>query len=358
MSATFDPSDNLAADANTDTGEGSQPTTDSRYLSPQTVMRLPWHFFYWSVLDVHDLPVRLRNGQSETSRVVLEEKFQAEVPIPLAEAAVSYSPLPNEHVLACGLPVSELDRATAAVPNLLLLLPESLPPTLKDIADLGDLRSLNLLVHEHEPRAVTHLKASKRRTSLLFAIGALAIISIGVARRASNAASQTELIQNAAQRAAAETSGMPRDLATTLPVLERERQRLTMTRTGKAETAIPQDAGKALQKLLAAWPSDLEIRTQALSSSPQGMTVAAEVSDQAAAGVLGNSLANVPNWTLQPPRTRSTGKSVRFDASLTRQQSQRPAILEPNTNPPVKASESSVLSNPPPTHSSPKGGPQ
>lgn len=278
--------------------------------------RLPWERFYWAILDTSATPHLARNLRSAAARATLDDRFEPEIPQPLDQVATSYADGDGTTVLACGLELEQLNQELLAHPGLLSLTPDGLPPELQSRFPNFEPDQLNILIATHEPQPLRFLRSKTRRTLLAIAAAMLALATLGTLRRASDNQQQLASLSSSMNEAVAEVTGSNRDLEVSLRMLEQDRDRLASTRTMQAVRGLPLDASRALAAVLSAWPNDLEVKTQTIAASSQGVTVAAEVDDQSAAEVLSQSLASVPGWTLQSPRTHSTGRAVRFDASL------------------------------------------
>ncbi|MBX3388494.1 MAG: hypothetical protein KF691_03450 [Phycisphaeraceae bacterium] len=283
---------------------------------PITKLVLPWQRFYWAILDVNDAPQTARSLHSSAARAMLDDRFQSELPLPVDQIATAYATTVRNSVIACGLEIEVLRRELESHPALLTLVPDGLPPQLRDRFPEFQLEQLNLLVAAHEPVPIRKLRASKRRTLLAFTAASLVLVALGMLRRASIDRVQSSQLQTSLSDAVADVSGSKLDLDVGLQTLQHERDRLISTRTMQATRGLPMDASRTLAAVLAAWPTDLEIRAQSISSTSQGVAIAAEVNDQSGAETLSKALASVPDMSLQSPRTHASGKVVRFDASL------------------------------------------
>lgn len=281
-----------------------------------TKLVLPWQRFYWAILDMNDSPQTVRSVLSSTTRAVLDERFQYELPLPVDQVATAYAAADQRSVTACGLEIDVLHQELESHPALLTLAPDGLPPQLRDrFADFQPER-LNLLVAAHEPAPIRRLRATCRRTVLAIVAASLVLITLGMLRRASIDRMQSIQLQESLRDAVADVSGSKRDVDISLQALQHERDRLISTRTMQASRGLPMDASRSLAAALAAWPTDLDIRVQSISSTSQGVTIAAEVNDLSGAETLSKALASVPDMSLLSPRTHASGKAVRFDASL------------------------------------------
>lgn len=283
---------------------------------PAVYLRLPWHSFYWSVIEISTIPERSRRPGSLPTSALLDDLFQAELPVSIEELAAAYAPLEANKVIACALPLPLLEQARAAHPDLLSLTPAEIPALLQQTGSAIQLDSLNILIHRHEPSAVRSLRRSVRQRTLALAAAALALASIGTLRRAHNAETQASLLSSSTRQAASEITGADRTLEESLRSLERERDRLILTRTAQAARALPVDVARSMQTVLAVWPNDLEVRTQAFSANEQNIKLAVDVNDQPAAETLTKALGSLADWTLQSQRTHASGTAIRFDATL------------------------------------------
>ncbi len=294
---------------------GSDHVDVAHSACSQSHLQLPWDRFYWSVIETPQAqhPTRLR---STATRATLDDRFQSEIPLAIEQIATSYAAGDSAAIIACGFEVDQLRQEQQAHPGLLTLTPESLPPRLQSRFSDFDLARLNLLVADHEPQPLRLLRTKTRRTALVVAAAVLALATLGILRRTSDTHQQLSWLGGSIGTAMSEVTGSKKDREVSLRLLEQERDRLASTRTMQAVRGLPMDASRSLAAVLSAWPKDLEIKTQTIAASSQGVTVAAELNDQSGAETLSKALAAVPGWILQSPRTHSTGKAVRFDASL------------------------------------------
>lgn len=283
---------------------------------PVVHLVLPSRSFYWSVIDVSTISQRSRRQGLLPSNALLDDLFQAELPVPIENLAAAYASLESDRIIACALPLPVLGQALADHPALLSLTPAALPDLLQ-LHDSGcSLDSLNVLINHHEPAAVRSLRQRTSRRTFVLVSAALALASIGVLRRAHNAETQASLLSSATRQAASDVTGADRTLEESLHSLERERDRLILTRTAQAALALPADVALSMQSVLAVLPNDLEIRTQAFSANEQSIKLAVEVNDQPAAETLTKALGVLANWKLQSQRTYASGSAIRFDATL------------------------------------------
>ncbi|MBX3381249.1 MAG: hypothetical protein KF805_14230 [Phycisphaeraceae bacterium] len=303
-------SESAAIGAGSPTGEGDSRSRESSHL------RLPWHRFYWSVLDTRDSAHIARSLHTSATRAMLDDRFQAELPLPIEFVATSYAPAGDSAIIACGLEIESLRSEMGAHAALLTLAPDQLPPSLQTRFPEFHADSLNLLIESYEPQPIRNLRTKNRRTLLALIAATLAVTSVGMLLRTWDARKQLTSLESSTKESLAEVTGSRQDFDGALRQLECERDRLASTRTMQATRGLPPDASRALASVLAAWPSGFDIRTQAIAATPQGVTVAAEVNDQSGAETLSQALAAVPDLVLQSPRTHATGKAVRFDASL------------------------------------------
>jgi len=312
---------NLPPDATPRNPPSSAPLVSGD--APTLHLRLPWNSFYWSVIDVSDIPERSRRTNTSSARAILDDLFQSELPVPIEELATAYSTATGNSVLACALPLPALNAALTNHPALLTLAPAELPPALGARCHTGDLELLNVLIGAREPIAIRTLRLRSRRVTAALVAAALLLASTGVLRRAFDGTSQADMLAAATRRSLSEMSGADRDTAASIRQLEKERDRLVLTRTVQAARGLPPDASHSMQSVLGAWPRDLEMRTQAIAVTEQGVRLTVEVNDQAGAETLTKALGTLSDWTLQSQRTHASGPHVRFDATLQPKVSQR-----------------------------------
>lgn len=279
-------------------------------------LQLPWQRFYWAIFDTREWPHPVRHLHSPAARASLDERFQTEIPLQIEQIATSYASADGTTVIACGLELPHLEHELERNPNRFSLSPAGLPPVLREKFPDFQPHQLNLLTGPHEPQPLRILRSKTRRAVLAITAAALALAAFGMFRRAWHVQRQAETLNTSMSQAAGDMTGGKRPLEVALRILEQDRDRLISTRTMQAVHGLPADASRSLAAVLSAWPSKLEVKTQTIAASAQGVTVAAEVNDQKSAEVLSQALAAIPDWTVLSPRTHATGKAVRFDASL------------------------------------------
>lgn len=278
-------------------------------------LQLPARDFYWSVTDASSLPPCEPHRMSAGVRAALDERFQQELPFSIDDLAVAYTPASSGAIVACALPIAALQAAIATHPQILSLTPLEVPA---ELACAADPRQLNVLTGLFEPLAIRRARHRRTLASLSFGALALLVLTIGVARRAEHLRSSAAALDVSISESASQGSGLRTNAEISLRALEAERDRLILTRTAGAQRTLPMDVAHSASAVLAAWPPDLEIQTHTFSATSQGITIAAEMKDQASAQTLAKSLGSIPGWNLRVPRMQSTGKAIRFDASLQR----------------------------------------
>lgn len=274
--------------------------------------RLPANRFFWAVLTP-DLPLSAIRKPSAMTRALLAESFAAHVPVDLSRIAPAYTVLPDNTVLACGLPVTTL----ADHPNALTLAPETLPDWLDQTADP---ETLNVLLFEHEPAAIT--AARRKRSMLVTATAALLLAGLGVGlerRAASDRHSATEagtLLAGLATSPSAKPLNLADkpfdDLNLTL---DRELGRLRATRSKQASLGL-QDAATPLATLFASWPRDVQAQVQTLAVAPGQITISVQLPAHEDAEKFSAALAKSPAWQPSQPQVNTTGKGVQMQLTL------------------------------------------
>lgn len=281
---------------------------------PATSLTLPATEFYWGVFPSSAETPWPRDLRRASARAALDHEFQKFLPLSIDDAVPAYTRSTDQRVIACALPLARVRELLAAEPGLLQLGPAAIPAEFE--AQVIDLSELNLLTGPYEPAPV-RASREKRTLRLQLAAGAgLLLLALGLGRRAAHKAAQTEAILLDTTSAVQQLTGRSGSLDEVEPVLRHERQRLVATRSAHAARNLPADAAQGLLAVLRVWPGNIDVRTQSLSASAQGVTVGAEVATQDAARDLTHALGQADGWTLQTPRTHASGKSVRVDATL------------------------------------------
>ncbi len=283
---------------------------------PNLHPRLPADRFYWAVLTP-DLPASsLRSLTAPMTRAVLDELFAPHLPVDLASVACSYTPLPDNSVLACAIPASVIDDPAHAA--AVTLAPSGLPTWLEHDADP---EHLNVLTGVYEPRPVT---AARRRRSLVAAsIAALVavVLAVGFERRASlaradRAASQTAMDQLLRSKPAADLGVSPTNsVQTSSQALERELSRLRATRSTRAALGLG-DAADPLASLLASWPGEIKAQVQTLTAAPTQVSMSALLPSLSDAERLAATLGTTPGWAPSQPQITTSGRGVQMQLNL------------------------------------------
>lgn len=277
--------------------------------------RLPADRFYWAILAI-DLP---RRSLTPATHSLLDEAFAAHVPASMERVATAYAWLPSDKVLACGLPVSELEREPLS--RAITIAPESLPAWLDEHAEP---ESLNVLVGRFEPEPVT--QASRRKSALAAAmVAAVAMLAwVGFERRVSAArldrTDATAAIEQLSASPVANTIGVAPQLRSgdheaASITLDKELSRLVATRNGRASIGLA-DAASPLASLLARWPRDLSTQLQSISSAQDKLSLSVQLPSLPDAEKLAAALSGTPGWESSQPQISARGSGVQMQFTL------------------------------------------
>ncbi len=322
-----------------------KPATVSAELSRD--LRVKWNRFYWGVLETQQI-FSIKRHIGDSQRWMLEEQFQAELPVEVETLACAFVPLGGGRVLACGMAHSEVETLLAEAAagdgvELLSLGPDECPPALR--GDIGDAEacSVNLLVGRHEPGDVRRLRAWARRIPMLGAIVAIGLFACGLRIQANRALERTRLLRESVQAelskrlvqegensslpptpslregASATASTVGNDMASESELersLARLLVRLQRTHGEKAGSVLPPDAGDAMAAVLRAWPRGVETRTTRLSIGERTASLTIDVPDEKSAETLDGALAGIDGWELLPPQAQRTASGVQVSAML------------------------------------------
>lgn len=256
---------------------------------PVTSPHLCWppDRFFWCLIDAPAWTGPVPAG--------LWPSLEEQVPVPMSHLHAVCTPAPGGALLVCA---ARRDDLSALDPATLSLAPSHMPPFL-DAPTL----TLNLLVGEFEPRAI---RSARRRTRVLAAAALLAcsaLVTVGLYRRTL----QWRVEANAAASAAgslamaAVPGGDPASIHLELARL----------RSAAASPLPPgQDAAPILAALLAGWPRAVACRTQSISVSSTGASIAAAIEGDP--GTFLNALRPPPGWTMEEPRLNTVDRTSRL----------------------------------------------
>ncbi|MFG0242557.1 MAG: hypothetical protein ACF8R9_07240 [Phycisphaerales bacterium JB054] len=259
----------------------------SRHIS------LPADRFYWAILDAAALPRGARSTPEQLGYL-----FESVLPVAVDTVHAVYVPLGSDRVLACGMPLADLQIHTA--PPRLTLSPETLPEFVSTSLDEPiDPARINLLVGAFEP---SQIKSHRRNTTLIACAAILlcaVLIAAGLSRRASRAREHTAALQAATTRIYDEVlppsqSPVPASARLTAELRSLSRTRATPD-SGPIEVAPP------LAAMLASWPNDLHLTTDSLSASSTAITLGVRLPDEATAERFERELRAPPGWSLSQP---------------------------------------------------------
>lgn len=280
-------------------------------------VRWPPERFYWAVVDA-PLPSALLSTRAGRARQ-LGYAFEAHLPglaIEELSAVFERLPAPDDRYVACGLPAGVVEEQIAA--GATTLTPTSLPAFM----DRGiDARRLNLLVGPHLPPAVRRARA---RLPLVVAAGLLlcsVVISLGLQRRVRqieqrSADLRAELL---AVYEHALGPGARNAVGTSFPPERRilaELRQLEATRADPGPVGADRDGARTLASLLAHWPADAAVATDALLVQPNAIIIQGRSDRMADAQSLADALATMPGWAIRQPETRSGRSGVEFTVNL------------------------------------------
>lgn len=277
------------------TGSASTRTTTSA-TSHDT--RLPAERFYWAVLDTSILPSHAAKNTRQLGFL-----FEAVLPVPIENVHAAYVSSDPHSVVACGI-----DRHTIgelASHDLLRLGPDGLPPFVAEVCgDSLDPRAINLLTDEYEPHAVKRMRTSTTLIACAAMLLVTLILAAGQFRRANDASTHIDGLRQATQ--AIYDQVLPAS-ASSLPAAARltaELRSLDRTRSVASSDDTPRDVTPTLASVLASWPSDVYLTTDALNATQGAITISLRLPNEAAAERFERELRTPNGWRLAQPNVR------------------------------------------------------
>lgn len=276
-----------------------------------TAISVPTSELYFAVLTP---PVSPR-GPARTEE--LAYALEAALPVPLESVHAVYLPLSHARVLAIAIGKT---RAESLARTDTSAHPTAWPDWLTPLAEHIEPSSINLLSGPCRSPRVTAARNVLVRHALL-GIAAIALAtSIGLERRIHTQHAET----TSAQARAAEiyTRALdPAPNAAQPPAVRMtsELRRLRATRGPAAATRnqIPADA--VLARLLSAWPTDSQARTESVTVAERTVEVILRVDDLDAAQTFISALATAPGLRPGPAKTDREGNEIRLSLRLDRE---------------------------------------
>lgn len=278
-------------------------------ITPASDLRLPPEAFYWGVLDTSSLPARAARRPDRLGYL-----FESVLPVHIERVHATFLPIGGDRVLACGMDEDRLRELAA--PGVLTLGPSTLPGFLEEPIDA---QSITLLTGEFEP---SEIRRARGRVVKLCAAAVLVCSLLVLAGQVRRAASQNRL---ATAYADATASVYDRVLppstgrSPALPAAARltaELRSLDRTRGDRPAESGPREVGPTLASLLASWPADLHVTTEALSVSDTAINITARLPDSAAAERFERELRAPEGWRLAQPDVRTERDGILFRARM------------------------------------------
>lgn len=225
--------------------------------------RIDAQLLYWT---------RLPPG-SGTQPAQLDFRFERVLPVPVDQLHVVRAPLPDGGALLVGIEPARLREHLAGrgdvTPDTWELIPDRTPPHHTDLA--AALPALNLLQGSFEPE---RRRRARRMRDVAVAGGlvlALVLALVGIERRVAARAQAAEDLRRAGQELLVQAVGPASGRVSAATLLTQELRRLEQAARGPA--AVPVDAAAVLQRLWAAWPSDLPVQVETVSLTPDRLVL-------------------------------------------------------------------------------------
>ncbi|MFG0259454.1 MAG: hypothetical protein ACF8LK_03795, partial [Phycisphaerales bacterium JB041] len=258
-------------------------------------LALPADRFYWGVLHAEALPRRARSPKEQLGYL-----FESVLPVSVDTIQAAYVPVGPDRVIACGMPLADLHALTAH--PWLALSPEALPDFVRSaLTQPVEPSRFNLLTGEFEPldarrhrRRVTWVACA---TMLLCA----ALFAAAHSRRATLARQYADALESATTQV---YSRVLPDAGGALPPAARltaELRALDRTRAVPSSESLPAEITPPLAAVLASWPDQLHLTTEALSASASAITLSVRLPDEATAQRFESELRAPPGWVLSQP---------------------------------------------------------
>ncbi len=262
---------------------------------------IPAETLYWAVLNVSALPP----ASSAKRREQIGFLFERFLPRPIERVHAAYAPLDADRILACGIDIEKLEPIAS-----LTLTPDAIPDHVAEsVGTPPPTDSLNLLTGPFEPPRVRALRRRWLIQLTAAAILAIALLLVGVERRAHAARATAADASDAIVQVHAQVLGLADE-----PQFSRmtsELRRLRQTRRADGDL-MPRDPTPDLAAWLATWPADPPVQTQSIVASPSAMTITTSATTNDEAQALIDALRSPPRWTQAQPSLNRTADGVRI----------------------------------------------
>lgn len=286
-----------------------------------TDVRLPAGDFYWGVLDTSILPP----AGPARRRVQLGHLFEEVLPVHVESVHATYVPTGPDRVVACAMDRQRL-RALQG-DGTTRLGPDAPPHGLGADSGRFDPESINLMTGPFEPASA---RRARRRFVALVAAGialGCTLLFVGFERRVRAAAGERVAVETLIDRVYADV--LPVAPARSQPDAARltaELRTLRRTRvdvSGHAPRA-DDDVPALLARVLAAWPTELDAQTDALSVSAESIVTSLSVPSAEDAQAVVSALATLEGWRFVESNATPERGRVRVRLGLARSETGGP----------------------------------
>jgi len=267
---------------------------------------IPAERCYWANLDTSPLPpARSRKERREQLMYLFEDRL----PIALSDVHASFVELGQGRVAACGVATDTVAEARDV--GALTLVPDAVPGFLGGV----DPGRMNLLTGAWQPIAVRRIKSRWKSTAAVLALAIFLGLGVGLRRRTAmlseRAGDTNRVIDDVYAQVLPPGGTQPPAVR-----LVSELRTLHRTRTEGVGAQVASDVGGSLVALLAAWPADLETRTEFLSVSEDAVQLRVLVPDNAAAQSFVAAFESVQGWRPTQPRVNQAEGAIRVNLRL------------------------------------------
>jgi hypothetical protein len=254
--------------------------------------------FFWAVVEAPGIkPGPLPVG--------LLPAIEDDVPQPPESIWAVVAPIDAEKHLVCAVRRADL---AALDPGTITLTPESLPEFVGTAITPGH---LNLLVGEFEPSSERRRRIRTRARTAAAALACIALVAIGLMRRAS--------VWNA--DAAASQAAAHALVESLSPSLGWNEADLVMELKNRKQAApqelrAPGDAPASMAGLISRWPTQVPSKPQGMLVTGDSASVSVTVPGDPA--VFLSALKAPEGWTIQEPRLAAVDKATRLTLEFRR----------------------------------------
>ena len=256
-------------------------------------LRWPPDRFYWSIIDAANWR---RSGALPAG---LRPPLEEDVPISGSELHAVAAPLGDGRLLICAAAKADLQSLDPAATTLA---PDGLPAFVESPFDPS---LLNLLIGEFEPASKRRARHRRQFVFSITIILCLALVSIGLGRRASHQYAIGREARAATEALIAQIAPGARPEFLALEV-----SRARQSAENHARLKAPIDAAPPLAELLAAWPAAIPCKPQSINTTGNSITLSILIDGDPLPFL--EAIRPPAGWAMEQPRLNTAGDTTRI----------------------------------------------